>query len=157
MSSGRLSVLVFAVCLAGVSTARADVVGPPTLKCPEGFPVQSCHGTEYCGFTTCTTQDQCPANSACAEQRWCIHEFYCGRWLPDATVPMTQTYEGSCAKGESCAKGTCKTIRACTPVLPDRGCSCQLGDAPGDGPAAVLLVLGLGLVGLGLLRRTGAI
>jgi MYXO-CTERM domain-containing protein len=160
-SSGRrptgrcLDVLALAVplCLAGASTARADVVGPSTLQCPEGFSVQRCHGSEYCGFTACTTDAQC-GGSPCAEQRWCISEFYCGRWRPDATVPMTRAYGGSCANGEPCKEGTCQTVRACTPP-PDRGCACRIGRAPGAGLAALaLLGLAIGLVVLCLRRRT---
>ena len=83
MSSRWLDALaLLSFCLAGVSTASADVVGPPTLQCPEGFSVQRCHGMEYCGFTTCTTEAQC-GGSTCVEQRWCISEFYCGRYYPD--------------------------------------------------------------------------
>jgi hypothetical protein len=144
--------LAFAVCLAAASTASADVVGPSTFQCPEGFSVQRCHGSEYCGFTTCTTEAQC-GGSTCAEQRWCISEFYCGRYYPDAAVPMTSAYEGSCANGETCAKGTCKTVRACTPP-PGRGCACRV-DHAAWGELAAPVVLGLCLVALGLLRRRG--
>ena len=156
--------LVAATVLLLGNSARADVVGPPTLQCPAGFSVQRCHGSEYCGFTTCTTDAQC-GGGTCADRRWCINEFYCGRWRPDGPLPMTTTYEGSCANGEGCKAGTCKTVRACAPKTvqgdraqpgsdraqpsgdgaqpPGRGCTCGVAEAgAGRAPLWALLAAG---------------
>ena len=45
---------------------EVDVVGPPTLTCPQGLTVQRCHGMEYCGFSACTTDAQWAALAALA-------------------------------------------------------------------------------------------
>ena len=78
MPSRWFNAVVVIACLAGVSAARADVIGPPQLKCPNGFPVQQCHGMEFCEITACTTDDQCPSGSTCADQRWCVRDVICG-------------------------------------------------------------------------------
>jgi len=146
-----LRLLLIAVLLAS-SPAHADVVSPPTLECPEGFPHAQCHGSEYCSIKTCATDAECGEGSTCAEQKWCIREFQCGRYFPDGMpVTILQAYEGSCANGGSCTKGDCKTVRACS-LLPSRGCSCSLGLRHESTLGGLLLGL---LAAALLLRRRG--
>jgi MYXO-CTERM domain-containing protein len=149
----RVACVLAVLCVLSPPPARADVVGPDERECPSGFPHQRCHGAEYCAITPCTADAQCATGSSCAEQRWCVWKLDCGsRYRPDGYVPSyVYGFEGSCAAGEACGRGSCETIRACTP-LPERGCSCRLGsDAPLRAPS--ILLLGLALLALARRRR----
>jgi hypothetical protein len=124
---------IVSVTLLSAAPVRADVImGPrPADPCPDGMRGAACmgHGTDYCVFHHCTSDESCDNGATCEEVSLCMGTYDCGYGEP-ASAAL-----GRCEEG-ACSEGTCEEVRVCT-----GGCDCNAsgsGAAP-QAPAALLL------------------
>ncbi|MDI3282700.1 hypothetical protein [Polyangium sp. 15x6] len=150
--------------LAFVTSARADVVGPPPDDCPEGTEGATCHGGPYCSPIECTSDAECGNGETCKAQPLCVSTIGCAGLLPPDASPMDferTKIEALCPNGNECTQGaTCKTQKVCVPAASSSGslssadgsgCGCRL--APSGSFEASLGALALGLGAAAFARR----
>lgn len=118
--------------LGGLSSARADVVGPPPASCPVGSTPSSSHSGPHCDpEPACTMDLMCGGGDACEEVRLCVVQVACGGRLPPDAGPCFEDHVvGVCSSSGACGEGTCRIQNACiVPGSARGGCACNVPSA----------------------------
>ena len=164
-------------CILLTSSANADAVPPPRQDCPPGSRGETCHGGPHCMLVSCRDDTDCTGNETCQSRRFCMDIVECGS---RGHSRSRRVVAGSCNAGETCGENPCIAEMVCAPP-PDspmdtpppqaspatsphgaapadegrRGLTsgCVVSDASTPAAPLVAILLWLGLVGYGVIRR----
>jgi hypothetical protein len=121
-----------------VMHVRADVVGPPPTKCPDGTTPEESHAGPYCRMNDCPDAGPCPDGTACQSRYLCV-EVLRGGTIDGVTT--VHNVVDVCPDASSCEVGACELHEVCMPAVgvrpsegadgprEDSGCGCRAAPA----------------------------